>query len=203
MTFGQRKPAKPKPPKPKTCKCGCKVKFVPARPMQVAATPDCAIKMAEKARIKKEERAAKAERAKTRAEKMEAKPPQYWLKRAEAAVNAYVRFRDRELPCISCGTWDTVRWEAGHFIPVGRSSFLRYDLSNIARQCHRCNCMEGGRMTDYEARVRFRIGDAEVDRLKAAPRMKIWEREELQAIEAEFKEKLKQAQKEASDFSCA
>lgn len=200
-TVGKRKPPKPKAPKPKTCKCGCRQKFIPARPMQIAATTACALRIAEKKRIKAEEQAAKVARRELAEQKQAAKPLQYWLKRAEAACNAWVRFRDRKDPCISCGTWDTPEWHSGHFISVGASSALRFDPANIHRQCIACNVHGGGRQADYEKRLRYKIGHAEVERLKHAERNRKWTREELQEIEATFKAMLKEAQ--AADFSAA
>ena len=30
-------------------------------------------------------------------------------------VNAFIRERDRDLPCISCGTLTSAQWDAGHY----------------------------------------------------------------------------------------
>lgn len=196
--IGKRKP--PKAPKPKTCKV-CKGKFEPVRPMQPTCDDfDCKVAHATKHAEKAAEKRAKEERKKVRAEKQAAKPLQYWLKRAEAACNAWVRFRDRKDPCISCGTWDAPEFHAGHFISVGASAALRFDPSNVHRQCIACNVYGAGKQADYEKRLRYKIGNAEVERLKHAERSRKWTREELQEIEAMFKAMLKEAQ--AANFSC-
>ena len=111
---------------------------------------------------------------------------------AEKAVNAFVRERDRDQPCISCGTNDAAEWHAGHWKSVGANSALRFDPANIHRQCDQCNVFKGGNANEYEIRLPARIGQAEVDRLKHAPRVRKWTREECQAIEQEFKSKLKE-----------
>lgn len=178
--------------KPRKCP-ECHQPYVKTRAVQ----PTCgalpcqesyAIKVAHKAAWKRE----KMQRAADRAQREELQPLQYWLKRAEKAVNALVRERDIEQPCISCGTNDAAEWHAGHWKSVGSNSALRYDLSNIHRQCDQCNVFKGGNATEYEARLPARIGQAEVDRLKNSPRSRKWTREECQAIEADAKRKLKE-----------
>lgn len=179
-----------KKPKARTCKV-CRGKFIPVRSIQPTCDSfDCKVTYAERVAEKAAAKRVTEDRKKTREQKMAAKKPQYWRKRAENAVNAFVRERDAEQPCISCGTHDAAAWHAGHFIPVGRSSFLRYDPVNIHKQCDHCNVFKGGNATEYEKRLIGRIGLAEVERLKCAPRLRDWTREECQAIEAEFKSKL-------------
>ncbi len=170
----------------------CKQPFVPERPGAIVCSVPCAIGLAEKKREKAVLEGVREMQRQVKARREAIQPLQYWLKRAERAVNAYVRERDREQPCISCGTFDAETWHAGHWISVGASSALRYDLANINRQCRQCNWFEGGRSADYEARLPAKIGQAEVDRLKHAKRERKWTREECQQIEAEFKAKTKE-----------
>jgi len=185
--------AKPKAPKPKRCanRPACRETFVPRNSFHVACCPECAIALGEAKKAKAAAQTAKAERAELRARKEAAKPLQYWLKRTEKVVNAYCRERDWDQPCISCGTHDADEWHGGHFIPVGRKSSTRYDPANIHKQCRSCNFFGAGKTTEYEARLIPKIGLAEVERLKNAPSVKYWTREEVQAIEKEFKAKLK------------
>lgn len=143
---------------------------------------------------KSAEKRAKAERASDRERKAELKPMQYWLKRAEKAVNAFRREEDllSGYGCITCGTHDAEQWHAGHWISVGASSATRFDPANIHLQCRQCNFFGGGKASDYEARLPARIGQAEVDRLKYSKRERKWTREECQAIEAEYRAKLRE-----------
>lgn len=176
-----------KPPRARKCK-ECPTYFVPLRPMQKVCGPGCAIKAADRRKSKLQ----KVERKETREKLLELKPLQYWLKRAEKAVNAFVLQRDREQSCISCGCNDAEQWHAGHFISVGASSATRYDPANIHKQCRQDNFFGHATQADYEARLRARIGDAEVDRLKMAKRERKWTREECQAIETEYRQKLRE-----------
>lgn len=151
----------------------------------------CAVATADKIRNKKVAAEEKAARQRERQNQVERKPIEYWLKRAEKAVNALVRKRDEDLPCISCGTWDAQVWHAGHFLPVGRAKSIRFDLANIHKQCNQCNIHYHSNATIYEIRLVAKIGQAEVDRLKTVPKERKWTREELQEIERAAKEALK------------
>lgn len=186
----------PRKPKPKKCRW-CRDTFQPERLMQKCCSPGCAISFIADQKGKKAEKEAKAERQKTKARLLELKPLQYWLKRAEKAVNALRREQDllSGYGCITCGTHDADVWTAGHWISVGASSGTRYDYQNIHLQCHQCNYFGGGKAQDYEARLPARIGQANVDRLKSAKREKKWSIQECQAIEAKAKEELKALQK--------
>jgi hypothetical protein len=153
----------------------------------------CAIAAGQARKAKESAKKAKAERAEIRVRKEALRPLQYWLKRAQKAVNEYCRARDLKAGygCITCGTHDAEEWHAGHWISVGASSATRFDPANIHLQCRKDNYFGGGMAQEYEARLPARIGQAEVDRLKNSSRNRKWTREECQSIEAEFKEKLK------------
>lgn len=173
------------------CSCGCKQPATGGTGLVAWASLDCAVKIAEKRRAKAEEDKRKAERKELRERKQALLPIQHFLKKTERAVHAYIRERDREQPCISCGTWDTPEWHAGHFIPVGRKASIRFDYSNIHKQCQQCNTHFGGNQANYEMRLTPKIGAEEVERLKCAPIEKKWTREELAGIEAKAKSDLR------------
>lgn len=180
--------------KPRKCRCGCGKVFTPQRPLQTVAEPSCAVALIEKRKAKDLARKAKAERMEIKVRKEALRPLQYWLKRAQKAVNDYCRARDLKAGhgCITCGTHDAEEWHAGHWISVGASSATRFDPANIHLQCRQDNYFGGGMAQEYEARLPARIGQAEVDRIKNAKRERKWTREECQSIEVEFKAKLKE-----------
>ena len=179
---------------PKKCR-HCKQPFTPVRPLQTVCSPICAQDLIDRRKAKQQAAAEKIERQRIRERKIELKPLQYWLKRAEKAVNAWVLVRDREQGCISCGRFEAQAFHAGHHISVGASSALRFDPANIHKQCNQCNIHLGGNQAEYAMRLPARIGQEEVDRLKNAPRSYKWKREECQAIEATYKAKLKEISK--------
>jgi hypothetical protein len=174
----------------KTCHApGCSVRFESRRPFEVWCSPEhgaiIARQRVEKARAK----AAKVDRASTRAALTAIKPRSHWLKQAQAAVNAYVRQRDAGLPCISCGKPDTGARDAGHFFTVGARPELRFDLDNIHAQCVQCNQHKHGNVAFYRIGLTTKIGEARVARLEGPhPPLKLTI-PDLQALRDEFRAK--------------
>ena len=69
------------------------------------------------------------------------KPRGKWIAEAQAAVNKYIRLRDRDKPCISCGNnrehkmgLSGHRYDAGHYRSRGAAGHLRFNLLNIHKQ---------------------------------------------------------------------
>lgn len=107
------------------------------------------------------------------------------LKKAvQRQINAYIRRRDIDLPCISCQK--PVVWEksdAGHFIAQGSSGALRFDLDNIHKQCDGCNRYKHGNLLEYRIHLVKKIGLENVEYLEAHRHdMKKWTREELELL---------------------
>lgn len=182
--------------KQKKCKAkGCGVVFSPARPMQCVCSPACAQLLAraktEQAETKQRQEQRKADRAK----REELKPLKWFHSKTKIAVHKYIRTRDAEAPCISCGTHHAAQWDAGHFISVGSDSSLRYDFANIHKQCSVCNQHKSGNLLRYRANLIQKIGEAEVLRLEGPQPVHKWTREELAAIEAVAKRLIKELEK--------
>lgn len=59
------------------------------------------------------------------------------IKKAQKAFNAYIRERDKELPCINCGKYKTL--QAGHLYPTSTYSALRFNEDNTNGECLHCN----------------------------------------------------------------
>lgn len=79
-------------------------------------------------------------------------------------VNKLVRERDFGKPCISCGEFKKLF--AGHYISVGRSKALRYNLDNIHGQCFECNNLKSGNLKSYRIGLIERFGVEFVERLE-------------------------------------
>ena len=84
----------------------CGAGFEKQRPMQVVCSPKCAVAYSIKQRESKikQEKAAKQrkENALTRLRKRKLETYQQLVKKAQYAVNAFIRARDKEKLCISC-----------------------------------------------------------------------------------------------------
>lgn len=153
--------------KPKKCRV-CRRPFIPARPLQSCCQYSCAITYSrgsgarQSAATKRVRVAEKREqRRETREAKAKAMTMEHLYKIAQAAVNAYVRLRDRFKGCISC---DSGRVDdAGHLFPIGskwRCHPLRLDIRLIHGQCRKCNSYTGGgNVHGYLAGLKARYGE--------------------------------------------
>lgn len=128
-----------------------------------------------------------------RERKMEVKPLSYWMKRAQAAVNAYIRARDAGKPCISCGKPDdgSHQRHASHYRSVGGHPELRFCELNIWASCSVCNNYLSGNLVPFRAALVAKIGLDKVEFLEGPHEPKRYRKEDYQAIEAEYKAKLK------------
>lgn len=197
--------AKGKTPKPKTCPI-CSTEYIPRISLQkVCHNYKCAIAFnkqrdAEIAAREQRKRDKEA-RAKWRERKAEVKPIKHWEDLTQRVVNEYIRERDRDLPCISCGTWTTVQWEAGHFRSRGKASHLRYHEDNIHAQCHHCNVHLSGNQQQYRINLIAKIGAERVEALEYNNTPHRYTREELDAIRKRYRALLRElvrARKEAA-----
>lgn len=188
--------AKGKTPKPKTCPI-CSTEYIPRSSLQkVCHNYKCAIAFnkqrdAEIAAREQRKRDKEA-RAKWRERKAEVKPLKHWEDLTQRVVNDYIRERDRNLPCISCGTWTTVQWEAGHFRSRGKASHLRYHEDNIHAQCHQCNVHLSGNQQQYRINLIAKIGAERVEALENNNAPHRYTREELDAIRKRYRTLLRE-----------
>ena len=182
--------------KPSICKV-CKSQFIKSRMGQVVCCPECAMTLArsknakaEKVEITRARRAAVA-RLKTRSD---------WMKEAQTEVNKYVRLRDAGLGCISCdkpANWGG-QWHASHFRSVGAASSVRFNLWNIHKSCSVCNNWKSGNLSEYEPRLREKIGNEKVDWLRAQNQLATYSIEYLKRLKNIFKKRAKRLEMELS-----
>lgn len=132
-----------------------------------------------------------------RERRMAVKPLSYWMKRAQSAFNAWVRARDAGQPCISCGRIHQGQNHAGHYRPAGSNPELRFEPDNCHLQCAPCNSHLSGNLTAYRQALIAKIGLKRVEFLEGPHEPKRYRKEDYQAIEAEYKAKLKELQSNA------
>lgn len=108
------------------------------------------------------------------------------LKKAQDVVNRYIRDRDKDRGCVSCG--GKVE-QAGHYFAQGSHSALRFDETNIHGQCVRCNLYLSGNLIYYRIGLVERYGESYVQGLeqKAKNKLKKYTRHELEEIIAKYK----------------
>lgn len=103
-------------------------------------------------------------------------------KKAQTSFNAFIRSRDKNKGCISCGSEVT---EAGHYLSAGHFSALRFNEINTNGQCTRCNCFLSGNLIKYRQGLVKRYGEKKVLELEnsvAVRSVSKYSRFELEAI---------------------
>ena len=121
-----------------------------------------------------------------------------WTKEAQKAFNAYIRARDRNMPCISCGvaqTDEANKFDAGHYRSTGSAPHLRYNLLNCFAQCKKCNRWLSGNVADYRRHLISRIGLSRVEALEADQDIRNFDIAYLQRIKSIFTKKCKLIEK--------
>lgn len=186
----------PAPARPRKCKV-CPETFRPLRPMQRVCSPACAAEDAKRKREKDQRKAAAADRVQTRAQKEALKTVPELIAEAQKEFNAWVRFRDRDQPCICCGKWAPKgealtggSWDAAHYRSRGSAGHLRFDENNCHRALKQCNTHGH---TDYRGGLIARIGLEAVEALEANNAVVKWTKERLREIRDHYRAKLKAA----------
>jgi hypothetical protein len=187
---------------PRLCSV-CNVReFWPRNSMHVVCGYRCATKLAKAAETARK-LAQKVEKAQDRAKRERLKKPNVLKGEAQDAFNDFVRWRDRDLPCVSCGIENPPmttggQWDAGHFLSRGSHPELAFDEDNCHRQCKSCNG-GGGKFKHkervvserYEEELVKRIGQERVDRLKGPHSPARRKADDFRALREEYRAKLK------------
>jgi hypothetical protein len=132
---------------------------------------------------------AKQIRKERRSAKLKLKSRADWLKEAQAAFNRFIRLRDHDKPCISCGRNHQGQWHAGHYRSVGACPELRFEELNVHKQCAPCNDHLSGNIVEYRRGLIERIGIDLVEWLEGNRDAKKYTIEEIKAIKAEYTSK--------------
>ncbi|MFK3558316.1 recombination protein NinG [Pasteurella multocida] len=184
--------------KPKEHKCKvCGNYFVKSKSTQKVCSVDCAIKLSKEDARKKREKIQKAERVETakrmRARKEALKSRRDWLKDLQTVFNRFIRLRDKNQSCISCGRFHTGKYDAGHYKTVGGNPELRFNEDNCHAQCVPCNQHLHGNIVNYRVGLIERIGIERVEFLERKDHspLKLTE-DEIKAKITLYKNKIKE-----------
>ena len=181
----------------KTCKAqSCRQKFEPWNSLQKACSVECSLEVARQEQQDKEKRQIEAARKADRQRLDELKPRAKHLKEAQQAFNTYIRERDRDQPCISCGTYRAGQFHAGHYRTTKAAAELRFNELNCQKQCAQCNTFDSGNIIEYRINLIQRIGQANVEWLEQQHEPKHYTIEDLKAIKAHYRRLTRELQKE-------
>jgi hypothetical protein len=146
------------------------------------------LKKAREAKEKKErkEHKARKEGLKTRGD---------YAKDAQTVFNRFIRLRDNERPCISCGRYHSGQYHAGHYRTVGGHPELRFIEINCHKQCSVCNNHKSGNIVEYRINLKARIGDDKLDWLEGPHEAKKYTIEQLKELKITYRNKCKELEK--------
>ena len=115
-----------------------------------------------------------------------------YLKLLQTVFNAYIRKRDKDLPCISCGKNDNSKqYHAGHYRSVGSCPELRFEELNVHKQCAKCNNYLHGNLIKYRIALIDKIGLKNVEWLESNHKPKKLSIPEVKELIKEYKIKIK------------
>lgn len=113
--------------------------------------------------------------------------------RAKTVFQRWVRIRDKDFPCISCGTNDTPQWDGGHYYKAEIYSGIIFNEMNVNKQCCFCNDHQAGNLIEYRKGLIFKYGILAVeglDELANEKRNYKYTRDELVEITKKYKLKI-------------
>lgn len=176
-------------PKKRICKAPeCGQRFVAEKPIVWWCSPDCGAKVALQKLAKKRISQDREFRKRTAILKRSVKPRKKLLSETQTAFNWFIRERDFEKPCVSCGRPNDGQHQrhAGHYKTVGSSPALRFDEDNCHAQCSVCNNHLSGNLVEYRKALEVRIGIEAIERLEGPQDPKKPSTEELEGIKKHY-----------------
>ena len=121
------------------------------------------------------------------------------LDKLQDLVNQWVvHVRDKDQPCCTCGTTNPlIKYDCGHFLSRGARPDLRFELTNMHRQCSTvCNVYGSGKRAEYTEFIRNKYGQEHLDWLNGPHPLLKDQLPDADAIDAEiakWRKKLREA----------
>lgn len=168
----------------KKCK-NCKEPFTPIRSTleKFCLKPECVRVWV----ALEKEKSWKKTKAKKKEELM---TTQDYIKLAQQVFNKYIRLRDKDKGCISCGKALDGRVNASHFWNANNHWAVRFNEDNVHNSCITCNQYLSGNLLEYRTRLIEKIGQDRYDALEVeAKSTRKYTIEELKEIIKIYKDK--------------
>ena len=170
-----------------TRKCKvCREVYEPKNSFAVWCSPACGAVLGFQRLAKAKKQAGVIERRADKVKRDKLKSKSDWAKEAQTAFNAFIRVRDHDQPCISCGKHHTGQYHAGHYLSVGARPELRFEETNVHKQCSICNNHLSGNAVMYRMALIRKLGLQAVDWLESHHEPQRYTIDELKAIKADY-----------------
>ena len=118
---------------------------------------------------------------------------------AKKSFQKYIRLRDKDLPCVSCGVNETELWDGGHYKKAEIYSGVIFNEMNCHKQCRKCNRFLGGNELNYRTGLIQRYSEKEVNEIEQLAndtRQFKFTREQLIAKKLQYDIKIKELLKQ-------
>ena len=178
----------------RTCKF-CKIKFKPKyNSVQETCDFECAIELG---KLRKEKKVKKEWTKEKKERKEKLKTNSDYIKELQVVFNKFIRTRDNDNGCISCGKSLKNKFDAGHFYSTGSYPELRFNEDNVFGQCVHCNQHKHGNLIEYGLRLPNRISNKSIEELnRLANKPRKYTIEELKELKEYYKRKTKELYEE-------
>lgn len=116
------------------------------------------------------------------------------MQEARVPFQAWIKRRDANLKCISCGN-NSETWNGGHYKKAELYSGVIFDEINVNKQCVYCNLHLDGNEANYRLGLVKKYGSvavSNIEELAEKTRIHKWDRNELIEIKNKYKLKLKE-----------
>jgi len=115
---------------------------------------------------------------------------------AKKSFQKFIRLRDDELNCISCGTSKAKIWHGSHFYSANLYSGLIFNENNVHKSCDYCNVFLHGNLLEYRKGLIERYGLKYVEQLESLAsenRVYKYTKDELINIKKKYDAKIKES----------
>jgi hypothetical protein len=114
---------------------------------------------------------------------------------AKKSFQKYVRLRDKDLACISCGTTKAKTWHGSHYFSANLYSGLIFNEKNVHKSCDYCNVFLHGNLLEYRKGLLARFGweyVAKLENIADQNRVYKYTKDELIEIKKKYDGKIKE-----------
>lgn len=168
----------------------CKKLFTPQNGFHVYCDWKCALVGAANKTQADKRLLAKADREATKEQKRINMTYTQRVNEVKLIFQAWIRQRDANDACISCGSTTAEIWDGGHYKKAELYKGLIFNELNVNKQCRKCNTYLGGNESNYRTGLVAKFGIElveDLERLANETRYKKWDNEELESIKKKYK----------------
>ena len=170
-------------------KCAfCNKQFVQFNSLNKVCSIMCAIELGKLKPVKVNEKRVNSQLKKEAKEKLETYSQK--VNKVKVIFQKWIRERDKNEPCISCGTTTASSWHASHFKKAELYSGVIFNELNVWKSCSKCNIYLNGNELNYRESLVKKFGSKIVEQLEDLAdktRAYKYSDDELQQIKTKYK----------------